>query len=140
MMTVLAYIIVIVLSQFCLTAGAMVAALLSLILFWLPDRGRATLCALLGGVSGSVLAVGLAYAIFKWLVGPETFGIGPFLAAVLPLSIPIYNDYKKSRELAGIQSEAPASVAAFTSPTTAASKAMVFGELAGIVVAAVLFL
>ena len=79
MKTVLAYIIVIVLSQFCLTAGALAATLLSLLLFWLPDRLRAPLCALLGGIAGSVLAVGLAYLIFKWLLGPDSFGVTPFL-------------------------------------------------------------
>ena len=140
MKTVLAYIIVVVSSQFCLTAGMLAAIPIAFALAWVPDKFGAPLRSLLGGIVGSFLTVGFAYLIFKWLVGSDSFGILPFLAASIPLSIPIYDDYKKGRLLEDAQHEAPSLVAAYVAPDVSAMKAVVLGELIGIVVSAILFL
>ena len=140
MNTVFAYAIVIAISQFCLTAGALAGPFSSILLFWLPDKVRAPLCAFFGGIAGSVLAVGLAFLIFRWLVGHDSFGIVPFLAATIPLSIPMYNDYKKARSLNDKQKELPERVAAFASSYTSTMNAAFAGELYGILVAGFIFL
>lgn len=141
MKTVLAYIIVVVSSQFCLTAGMLAAIPFAFLLAWVPERFGAPLRTFLGGIVASVLTVGFAYLIFKWLVGSDSFGIIPFLAATMPLSIPIYNDYQKGRLLSDTQDEAPsARVAAIMDIDVSAMKAVVLGEIAGLVVAAILFL
>jgi hypothetical protein len=91
-------------------------------------------------MSGSVIAVALAHWVFTWLTGPGSFGIAPFLAATVPLAIPIYNDYRKGLQMKAIQTELPSRVAAFASPQTSAMRSMVLGEVSGVVVAAILFL
>ena len=139
-MTILAYIIVIVISQFMLTIGVMITTLLGFLLAWLPDRVRAPLLGFIGGVAGTVLAVLVARLIFSWLAGPDSFGLGPFLAATIPLSIPIMNDYKKYKQLRQIQSEMSGEVAEYAAPTTAGMGAMPMGAVIGIVLSAALFL
>lgn len=62
------------------------------------------------------------------------------MAATIPLSVPIYNDYNKARELGRMQRTMPPRVAAFASGDTLAMRTMVIGEIAGIGVAAILFL
>lgn len=141
MKTYLAYIIVIVVSQFCLTAGFVAAWIIALLLAWLPTKVRTPLCAFLGGVAGSYLAVLVAFLVFRWIAGPDSFGWGPFLAATVPLSIPIYNDYRKSVALEIHQDEiSEPRVAVHMAPDTAGAKTAVYGEIASIVVAGVLFL
>lgn len=140
MNTILAYVIVVTLSSFMLTIGTFASALLAMVLFWVPATIRAPFCALLGGATGSFLAVSLSYGIFYWLKGPDSFGLGPFLAATIPLSIPIYNDYKKSRELNDLHNTMPPRVAAFTTPELLSWKTLTVGYFTGIVVAAIFFL
>ncbi len=140
MKTTLAYVIVIALSQFCLTAGGLTSAILALLLFWLPAKVRAPFCALVGGASGSVLSVSLAWVVFTWLLGPDSFGLFPFLAATLPLSIPVYNDYKKAKEMKDIREKMTETVAAHVAPDVSAFNCLVWGELVGIAIAGIVFL
>lgn len=139
-MIILAYIIVVVVSQFMLTAGVLVTVLLGFLLTWLPERIRVPLLGFVGGVAGALLAVFAARLVFSWLAGRGSFGWGPFLAATVPLAIPILNDYRKHKALQQIQGEAPAGLAEITAPTTAAIGAMPLGAVAGIVLGAVLLM
>jgi hypothetical protein len=140
-MTIFAYIIVIVISQFVLTAGVILTGLiLGLVLTPIPERLRMSALGFIGGAVGAVLVVQVAQLLFAWLAGPGSFGWGPYLAAVVPLSIPIWNDYGKFRQLREVQGEAPPRVAEFAAPSTAAMGTMPLGALAGIILSAFLFL
>lgn len=140
-MTPLAYIIVLVISQFLLTAGVIITGMtLGFLLAPIPERVRMPVLGFLGGAAGTVLAVLFAHFLFAWLAGPSSFGWGPYLAAVIPLSIPIWNDYGKYRRLREIQGGAPPRVAEFAAPMTAAVGTMPLGAIAGIVLSAFLFL
>ena len=93
-----------------------------------------------GGVAGAVLAVWVASSLFALLAGPDTFSWGPYLAAVVPLSIPIWNDYSKYRQLREVGAGAPTRAAELAAGPTAAVGAMPLGAVVGIVVSAFLFL
>lgn len=139
MNTIIAYILVIILSQFCITAGALVSFLLSLLFFWVHDKIRVPICTIIGGISGPLLAVGLAYLIFKWLVGSNSFSLAPFLAVTIPLIIPIYNDFKKARKMIAVHMAMPERVANFALSGVSAAKMSVLGEIIGTAIAVVLF-
>jgi hypothetical protein len=140
-MTMLAYIIVIVISQFVLTAGVILTGLiLDIVLAPIPERLRMPALGFIGGVAAAVLTVQVAQLLFGWLVGPGSFGWGPFLAAVVPLAMPMWNDYDKYRQLRKVQSDAPPRVAEFAAPSTAAMGAMPLGALVGIVLGAFLLM
>ena len=139
-MTVLAYIIVLPLSQFAWTAGVVVTMILGFLVAWLPDRVRMPILGLVGGASGVLLSVLFARLIFSWLVGANSFGWGPFLAATVPLSIPIWNDWKKYRELKQLQSEMPTRVQEYAAAPTAAVGSTPVGAIVGVLLSALLFL
>ncbi len=128
------------LSQLSSTAGAMVGSLLSMIFSWLPNKIRIPFCMPLGGAAGSVLAIGLASLIFNKWVGQGTFGVLPFLAVTIALSIPIYIDFRRAGEPSGAQDTFPAKVGSVAWAHTSGMYLFVLGELAGIVVGAILFL
>jgi hypothetical protein len=140
-MILVAYVIVIVISQFLLTAGVIVVGMaLAFLLAPIPERLRMPLIGFVGGASGTVLAVLVAYAVFAWIAGSTSFGWGPYLAAVVPLSIPIWNDYSKYRSLRSVLANAPERVAEFAAPTTAGMGTMPLGAIAGIILSALFFL
>jgi len=140
-MTLAAYGIVLVVSQFVMTAGVLIIGMgLAFLLAPVPDRARMLVIGFVGGAAGAVLAVLTAHTVFRWLAGPTSFGWAPYLAAVVPLSIPIWNDYRKYRSLREIESKAPARVVEFAAPTTAGMGTTPLGAIAGIVLSAFLFL
>ena len=95
---------------------------------------------LVGGASGVLLSVLFARLIFSWLVGANSFGWGPFLAATVPLSIPIWNDWQKYRELKQLQSGMPTRVVEYAATDTAALGSAPVGAIVGILLSALLFL
>jgi len=139
-MTILAYILVLVLSQFAMTAGVAATMILAFLLLWLPDRVRMPILGLAGGAAGVLLAVLLARLVFSWLVGPSSFGWGPFLAATVPLSIPVWNDRQKYRELRQLQSGMPPRVAEEVALDIAGMRVQPVGVIVGVILSAVLFL
>ena len=139
-MTVLAYIIVLPLSQFALTAAVVVTISLGFLVAWLPDRVRIPILGLVGGAAGVLLSVLFARLVFSGLVGANSFGWGPFLAATIPLSIPIWNDWQKYRELKQLQSGMPTRVAEYAAPDTAVLAFTPVGAIVGILLSALLFL
>lgn len=93
MTTVIAYVLVIFLVQFCLTSGLLlVGSPTALLLLWTSVSLRTTIAGFIGGVAGVALAVAFGYGVFRILVGPDSFTIGAFLASTVPLLIPIWND------------------------------------------------
>ena len=140
-MTVLAYVIVLVISQFCLTAGVLITGItVGFPLGPIPERVRMPVLGFLGGAAGAILAVLVARLLFGWLAGPDAFGWGPYCAAVLPLSIPIWNDYEKYKKLRKVQGAAPPRVAEFAAAPTTAVGAMPLGAITGVVLSGFLFL
>ncbi len=140
MKTIIAYAIVIILGQFCITIGAVGGFLLSFIFFWVPDRFRVPVVSLLGGISGTMLGIWLARLIFnKWVID-DSFGVVPFIAVVLSFLVPIYNDYKKMNTLNSKVDEMPERVKSYTGTSQLGIKMSVTGEIIGIILGGIIFL
>lgn len=147
--TVIAYILVVLLVQFCLTGGfGLIGFPVALLLAWAPISIRTTVAGIIGGVAGVALAVGFGYGVFRILVGPESFTLGPFLASSVPLLLPIWNDLVQSvRVMTARQqlldtlrdSRDTHTVNAMANETQTAHGSGVVGEIAGLVLAAVWF-
>lgn len=94
--TVVAYVLVILLASFCLTAGVWLGGfLIVLSLAWAPVSLRTKVAGFCGGVVGVAAAIAFGYGIFRLLAGPASFSLGPFLASTLPLLVVIWNDTAK---------------------------------------------
>lgn len=95
---IIAYIFVVPLVSFCLTAGSLLGGILSSFLFiWLPAPLRTRISSIIGGITGVACAIAYGYGIFRLLVGPDSFTTGPFMATTIPLIIPISNDINHAR-------------------------------------------
>ena len=107
MFHILAYIIVIPLGILALSLGAGIGVIvllpLSIIGYIFPKSFRDSvivpLCLFLTGIVGVGCSVALGYFVFHWLVGPSSFTLFPFLAATIPLYIPITNDIAQCRRI-----------------------------------------
>jgi hypothetical protein len=148
--TIIAYILVVPLGQFCLTGGVwLIGFPVALLLAWAPVSLRTTVAGIIGGVAGVALAVGFGYGVFRLLVGPNSFTLGPFLASTVPLLLPIWNDLVQSKRgktarqqlLDTLRDTRDAdTVNAMTAETQTAHGSGVIGEIAGLVLAVVWFL
>ncbi|MEX1257129.1 MAG: hypothetical protein WEG36_05880 [Gemmatimonadota bacterium] len=139
-MVVVAYVIVLVVSQFVFTAGVIGVGLIGGMVFALvPERLRMPFLGFLGGVAGAVLTVFAAELLFGWIAGPESIGWGSFAAAVVPLAIPIVNDWSKYRKLRLIENDAPPRVAEFGASSSSALGTTPIGAIVGILLGAILF-
>jgi hypothetical protein len=97
---ILAYGLVIILAQFCLTLGTLIVAFaVSGALAWAPERFRGVVAGTLSGIGGVTAAVAFGYFVFRLILGSSEFNLISLLASAIPLLIPIYNDFTKSREL-----------------------------------------
>jgi hypothetical protein len=97
---VLAYGLVVALVQFCLTLGTLLVAFLaSGCLAWSPERLRGVIAGTLSGIGGIAAAVAFGYFVFRLILGSSEFNLISLLASTIPLLIPIYKDFNKSREL-----------------------------------------
>jgi hypothetical protein len=140
--TIIAYFLVVPLVQFCLTAGVILAGLLvALFLAWAPISLRTKVGGACGGIAGVALPVAFGYGIFRLIVGPGSFTIGPFLASTLPLLIPIWNDILQSGRVNASREELLASFAdscdeatmsAVADSTTTSHGSSVVGEIVGL--------
>ena len=71
----------------------------SLCMFWLSEgKFRGALVGLLHGVAGIAVAVLFGFYIFYFIVGKDSYGIGPFLASIIPLGLTVIGSFKISRE------------------------------------------
>jgi len=149
MTTVIAYVLVIFLVQFCLTSGLFLAGFpTALLLLWTSVSLRTTIAGFIGGVAGVALAVAFGYGVFRILVGPDSFTIGAFLASTVPLLIPIWNDSLQAMrvnvarqqmldELRKTRDEDSVSAVAREAQTTHGS--VVVGEIVGLALVAMWF-
>jgi hypothetical protein len=109
--TILAYVSVIVLSSLTLSLSAVVLGfLVALALAWTSIRVRVTIAGIAGGALGVVASVLVACVAFRWIAGPTAYGVGPFLASVVPLGGPILNDIRKAREIDAALASLPRSL------------------------------
>jgi len=93
MRTILAYVLVVPLVQFCLGIGAAGTRLSRCPLAGLTSVSlRVKIAGFLGGVAGVALAVAFGYAVFRFIAGPDAYTIGAFLASTTPLLFPIRNN------------------------------------------------
>lgn len=153
MSTVIAYVLVVFLVQFCLTSGVFLVGFpVALLLAWAPISLRTKVAGVIGGVAGVALAVAFGYGVFRLLVGPDSFTLGAFLASTVPLLLPIRNDLLKSRQVNAARQEllytvlvkspgdtAVNAVNAMAVETETALGSGVVGEIAGLVLATAWF-
>ena len=149
MKTVIAYVLVIPLVQFCLTAGVWLGGFpIALSLAWAPMSLRTKVAGVCGGIVGVALAVAFGYGVFRVMIGPGSFTIGPFIASTLPLLLPIRNDIAQSRrvkaardELLRIYGESHDEIAggALATETMTANGSVVAGEIIGLALVTVWF-
>ena len=149
MTTVIAYILVVPLVQFCLTGGVFLVGFpVSLLLAWTSVSLRTKISGFIGGVAGVTLAILFGYGVFRLLVGPSSFTVGPFLASTVPLLLPIRNDILQSQRVKAArqqlldtfrESRGEEIVSALKDETETAHGSGVLGEIAGLVLAVVWF-
>ena len=100
MTTVIAYILVVFLVQFCLMAGVVLVGLpIALLLAWTSVSLRTKISGFAEGVAGVALAVASGYGLFRLLVGPDSYTLGAFIASTVPLLVPIRNDFLQSQRV-----------------------------------------
>jgi hypothetical protein len=86
MRTIIAYVLVVLLVRFCSMIGGYIGFLpVALLLAWAPISLRTIVAGVCGGIAGVTFAVAFGYGIFCFMIGPESFTIGAFLASTLPL-------------------------------------------------------
>lgn len=149
MPTVVAYILVVPLVQFCLTGGVLLVGFPFAVLFaWAPISLRTKVAGVIGGVAGVALAVAFGYGVFRFVVGPDSFTVGPFLASTVPLLLPVRNDLLQSWRVKAARQQVLESVReshgndavnALAVETETAHGSGVIGEIAGLVLATAWF-
>ena len=149
MTTLIAYILVVPLVQFCLTGGVFfVGFSVALLLAWSPISLRTMVSGFIGGVAGVALAVAFGYGIFRLLVGPASFTTGAFLAATVPLLLPIRSDFLQSERVKAArqqlldtvrESRGEDAASAMTVETETAHGSGVVGEIVGLMLATAWF-
>jgi len=93
-MTVVAYLLICFLSQFCLLIGIGVSGFpIALLLAWTDESARVRISAIVSGIGGVILSVTFGYGVSRLLLGPDSYGLGIFCASTIPLLICIKNDY-----------------------------------------------
>jgi hypothetical protein len=149
-MTIVAYIAVISLVQFCLTLGVLVAGFaVALLLAWASTSFRTTVAGFLGGAAGVAVAVAFGYWVFQLLVGEDSYGAGVLAASTVPLVVPISNDVRRfllvrdaraqMLDQLGHSNDA-ATLDRLRDVSSTAHGSAVVGEVAGLVVAIAWFL
>ena len=80
MSSVIAYVLVVLLVNFCLSIGVFVASIpVGLLLAWTSVSLRTKVAGVIAGVVGVAFAVAFGYGVFHFLVGPDSLTVGPFL-------------------------------------------------------------
>jgi hypothetical protein len=149
MYTAVAYIIVIVLGQFAFTGGMLTGILLTmpinLFLDWIFEDNlristiRAGIIGFVVGLFASIGVVLFGWLVFRYLVGPVSFGLFPFLACVASMILPIFNDWTKHRGMQNLTkttkdqmgADAFSVVEAVTAPVRYAFGVVFAGEIIG---------
>jgi hypothetical protein len=138
MKTVFAYLIVLLVGRWLplyMLVGAFFGGVLNYLLFFLPITVRCYIGGLVGGLAHSVLAVAFAYVVFRWLIGPQSFGLLPLAASLFHLVWSLYDDFVKYRQLKAAQTEMGDRVKAITAPDLSTRNGNMVGQLAGVLAA-----
>ena len=138
-MSILAYAITIIASQFCLLIGSLLSALLALMFAWVPTGIRVVVAPFLGAIAGPFASFGLAYLVFAWLTDGSAWGLGAVCAAMIPLAIPIKNDLERHALMDMAARNGGEAVRAFARPDLITIRMAVAGEIAGTVAVFVVF-
>lgn len=106
--TILAYIIIIVLSQFALTIGVMVMSfVMPIINFIIPEKLQSIFLTAFFSIIGGIISMCLVFffgkIIFSYLVGENSYQGIQFFCSVLGVLMPINNDYKHYKKLSNAQ-------------------------------------
>ena len=149
MSTVIAYVLVVPLVQLCLTGGVFLVGFpVAVLLAWAPISLRTQVSGVIGGVAGVAFAVVFGYGVFRFVVGPESFTVGAFVASTVPLLLPIRSDFLQSRRVKAArkqlfetvrESRGDDVVNALAVETETAHGSGVVGEIAGLVLATAWF-
>lgn len=151
MLNILAYIIVIPITGFILSLGAalgtIVALPISVIGYIFPKSLRdhiiVPFAILFTGIVGVGCSVAFGYFVFRWLAGPSSFTLLPFLAATVPLYIPITNDIAQCRRndaarrefITGLLESRSIEEANEAASVIASNRPAIFGYFIGLVLA-----
>ena len=148
MTTLIAYILVVPLVQFCLTVGVFLVGFpVALLLAWSPISLRTKVSGFIGGVAGVALAVAFGYGVFRLLIGPDSYTVGAFIASTVPLLLPIRSDFLQSQRVNAARQQLLDTVresrgedaAGVMAGETETAGSGVVGEIAGLVLATVWF-
>ena len=143
MKTVLAYVLVIPLVQFAFTLGVLFGSFGGILLSWLPEKYGVQVRSFVSGCVGGITSVSYGFVVFRLLVGEGSFSTGPFLATVLPLSMPILNDYCRYQKVKRHAIDEPGNqtyAGQLISRMINGTLKVVLGELAGILIGGCLFM
>lgn len=140
MKTIIAYVLVLPLSYLAFRLGTFVAA--APIVFALIKASvwvRSTIAGVIAGIGGVIAAVAFGWCVFYWVVGPDTFTLFPFLAAVLILTISIKKDVQLAQQQAQTRSDFNASDKQFLANEIGNPWSPVIGNVCGLVLAVLWF-
>jgi hypothetical protein len=132
----LALVIIVLATRFIHALGGFIAGFpIALSLAWAPGQLRVVVAGAVAGIVSAAAVVAFSYGVFWALSIREAFGLAAVLAAIVPLSLPIAEDFKKARELVRLQTKLPAETQIIASVTTNAARFSVIGDVFGIVLA-----
>lgn len=134
MKVIFAYLIVVLLSQFPYSISVMIfSPLFGFIFIWVPKKIRILLSGFFSGFISPISSVLFSYLIFNLIFGITNHSTGRIFASLIPLLIPIKNDFKKYNELKDFCSSPYESVANEASLDTFGFKCILIGSISSII-------
>jgi len=134
MKVIFAYLIVVLLSQFPYSISVMIfSPLFGFIFIWVPKKIRILLSGFFSGFISPISSVLFSYLIFNLIFGITNHSTGRIFASLIPLLIPIKNDFKKYNELKDFSSSPYESVANEASLDTFGLKCILIGSISSII-------
>jgi uncharacterized protein YacL len=106
LLTIIAYVLVVLSVLFCRMVGTGLGTLsIGFLLAWAPITFRQKIACFCGGVIGVMTAIVFSYGVFHLLVGPESFTIVPFLVAIISLLFTIRTGFLQSQREKAVRNE-----------------------------------
>lgn len=140
MRTLLAYTMVLPLSFLASRLGTIVVGgPIAFALNWASVWLRSTIAGFVGCVGGVASAVAFGWCVFRWVVGPGSFTLAPFLASVLVLTVASINDFPSSKSRAQMQAEFQTSGQQWLADEIGNPWSTVAGEACGLMLASAWF-
>ncbi len=135
-----AIIIVAIATRFLHALGGIVCGFpIALCLAWAPGSLRVFVAGILAGIFSAAGVIAFSYWVFSVLPGRESFGLTAMLAATVPLSLPIWEDFKKARTLSHLQAQLPEGAQGEASIMTNAARFSAIGDVVGVMLGFVWF-